>query len=116
MQGFYASLLLALFTPLVGLYTLLVSKKEVISWGVLDGIMFLIIAWKVRGMSRVAAAAGFALYLLERIVVWLDRGVRDPIGLFFVAAFLLAFTTSIRGTVAYHKLTDTGRDARNVTR
>ena len=54
-------------------------------------------------MSRIAAVAGFALYLFEQVLVLREGGLGSGPG-FPAIFFIVMFSNAIRGTYAYHKL------------
>ena len=67
-----------------------------------DALLFALIAWRIHHRSRVAAVAGLALYVFERVYAWVN-GI--PQGSVMVVVLTLMFIHSIRGTYAYHRLT-----------
>ncbi len=67
-----------------------------------DALLFALIAWRIHHCSRVAAVAGLALYVFERVYAWIN-GI--PQGSVMVVVLTLMFIHSIRGTYAYHRLT-----------
>ena len=67
-QGFWAAVWCAGVTALVAALSLVGASlfNGIDASSFIDAILFGIIAWKLRGYSRVAAVAGLGLYLLER--------------------------------------------------
>lgn len=66
----------------------------------LDAGLYLAVAWGIYKLNRVAAVAGLALYLGERLYAWAEVGLRSPI----VAVILtLCFVHGVRGAFAYHR-------------
>lgn len=71
-------------------------------WALLDAFLFIAIGWGIYKMNRIAAIAGLALYILERISMWSEHGPKNPAIAIFIT---LMFINSIRGIFAYHKFT-----------
>lgn len=63
-------------------------------------ILYFIIAWMIHRMSRIAAFIGFALYLLEIILMLLEGEI--PKNIIISIIIILMFINSIRGTLASH--------------
>lgn len=66
-----------------------------------DAFLFIVIGWGIYKMNRIAAVAGLALYILERLYMWSEHGPKNPAVAIFIT---LLFINSIRGIFAYHKL------------
>jgi hypothetical protein len=68
-------------------------------------VLFAILAIGIYRMSRAAAVAALAAYLLGRVPVWYSHGF--PANIIELAVFVgltLLFINGIRGTFAYHRL------------
>jgi hypothetical protein len=66
-----------------------------------DAVLFGVIGWGIRRLSRVAAVAGLVLYLLERAYMWAEGGDTN---IAFAIILSFCFVTGIRGTFAHHRL------------
>ena len=101
-QGLWASALCAgatiFFVVLAQLGTQMFNFDM---WALLDAFLFIVIGWGIYKMNRIAAVAGLALYILERISMWSEYGTKNPAIAIFIT---LMFINSIRGIFAYHKL------------
>ncbi|HAK87589.1 MAG TPA: hypothetical protein DHV16_09260 [Nitrospiraceae bacterium] len=71
------------------------------SSALLDAFLFIIIGWGIYKMNRIAAVAGLALYIIERLYMWSASGPKNPAIAIFIT---LMFINSIRGIFAYHKI------------
>ncbi|HEX4842014.1 MAG TPA: hypothetical protein VFV60_07590 [bacterium] len=69
---------------------------------IVDVGIFVLIAFGIYKMSRFAAVAGLALYLLERVRLFQETRAAPNV---LAIVFTLMFINSIRGTYAYRKLT-----------
>jgi len=69
------------------------------SYALVDLVLFVIIAFGMYKMSRLAAVCGLILYVIERIVT-----VNNMNGVSFIVMFVLIMMliNCIRGTFAYH--------------
>jgi hypothetical protein len=70
-------------------------------WSLSDAILFGIIAWRIRAMSRTWAVLGLLIYLLE-VVFNLATGKAGAVGVLTII-FVLAYIGAIRGTFAFHR-------------
>ena len=68
-----------------------------------DGVVFGAIAYGISRYSRFAAAAGFLLFLLEKIYAYVVSGTILAVGVVGVI-LLIGFLNGVRGAFAYHKL------------
>lgn len=76
-------------------------------WSLVDVALFGVIAIGIwRWLSRVAAVAGLALYLLEQGYQIATIGSKSPV---MALLFILFLFHGVRGTFAYHRLTAAGR-------
>jgi len=69
-------------------------------WVLLDISVFILIAWGIYKINRVAPIIGVVYYLLPRVPYWIQHGPKNAL---FGIIITLAFITSIRGAFAYHK-------------
>jgi hypothetical protein len=71
-------------------------------WSIFDAGLFAVLGLLIRRMSRVAATSALVLYLLERVYAAYVGGWTTTAGV--VGAMLFtAFTSGVRGTIAYHR-------------
>lgn len=100
-QGIWACIWCAGATLLfVTLSFLGLSVLGIDAWALIDALLFIIIGYGIYKMNRIAAIAGLSLYILERIMMWLDQGPQSPV-IAILITFL--FINSLRGIFAYHK-------------
>jgi len=66
-----------------------------------DAVVFAFLGFMVRRMSRTAAVAGLALFVVERVFGGIAHGVNAGIGVLAIV-LLFAFISGVRGTFAYH--------------
>lgn len=85
---------------LVLLSVLGVRLLEFDMWALLDVLLFIVIGWGIYKMSRFAAIAGLALYIIERAAMWAEYGPKNPVMALIIS---LMFINSIRGIFAHHK-------------
>jgi hypothetical protein len=69
----------------------------------LDAMLFAIIAYGLYKHSRIAAVAGFTLFLIERIYAYMMTGSILGVGVLGII-MLFGFFNGIRGAFAYQKL------------
>lgn len=70
-------------------------------WSLVDALLFGVIAWRIRRMSRAWAVAGLLIYLFE---VGFNITDRKPGALGVVTVvFILTYVGAIRGAFAYHR-------------
>jgi hypothetical protein len=98
-----ASGFIAAVTALLSILSLIYHKSVfgLDGWGLVDALLFVVIAWRIHKMSRTWAILGLLTYLLE--VGY--KLATNPSGAFGVLTiiFILAFIGAIRGTFAYHQ-------------
>jgi hypothetical protein len=101
-EAFWVSLVLSFFTFLFVLIDFLrVQEANFDSLGLVYSVLFAGVAFGIHRRSRIAAAAGFGLYVLLRAFVWPPTGL----GSFVIATLIaLALLHGVRGTFAYRKL------------
>jgi hypothetical protein len=67
------------------------------------GILFLTITLGIYKKSRAVSILGFALYIINRIFIWIKFS-HTPVGIIIFFIVVLILIASIRGVVFYHKL------------
>ncbi|NEP57063.1 MAG: hypothetical protein F6K31_08565 [Symploca sp. SIO2G7] len=104
-QGCWAAIFVATITAVLVSVSLTTPDPEIPldAWSFIDAGLFAAIAWGIHKMSRIAAIAGLALYIIEIIYKCLN-GSFSSSGTWLVIIITLAFINSVRGTFAYHKL------------
>ena len=96
-QGMWAALVVAVVTGIVAAF-----QGLGLNWyAFVDVGMFLLIAWGIRRVSRMAAVAGLVLFVIERIAIF---GQTKQTGGIVAIALLLAFGNGARGAFAYRRL------------
>jgi hypothetical protein len=70
-------------------------------WSFVDAILFVVIAWRIKRMSRAWAVLGFLIYLLE-VGFNFATNKAGAIGVLTVI-FILTYIGAIRGTFAFHR-------------
>jgi hypothetical protein len=78
---------------------------------IVGSTIYLAIVFGIHRMSRAAAVLGLLLYLCDRMVMSDRVGLKGWIGL-VASIIILMFVNSIRGTVAYRRLTSVGSPQR----
>jgi hypothetical protein len=68
---------------------------------IVDALLFVVIAWRIKKMSRTWAVLGLLIYLLE-IGFNLASSENGAIGIVGVA-FILTYVGAVRGTFAFHR-------------
>ena len=68
-----------------------------------DAILFAGIAYGLYRFSRFAAVAGFVLFLIEKVFMFIKTGSILGVGVFGII-ILFGFLNGMRGAFAYHKL------------
>ncbi len=103
-QGLWAAVWCAVVTAFVATLSLagMTVLNGIDASSYVDALLFALIAWRIHHHSRWAAVAGLALYLFERVYAW-SNGI--PQGSVMVVVLTLMFIHSIRGAIAYHRLT-----------
>lgn len=101
-EAFWISLVLSLFTLVFVLVKFLrAPESDFEISGLALGLLFAGVAFGIRRKSRVAATAGFGLYVLSRAFFLPPNGL----GSFVIATLIaLALLHGVRGTFGYHKL------------
>lgn len=69
-------------------------------WELVDVALFLLIAWGIYKIYRVAPVVGLIFYFVPRLSYWIQHG---PKNILFGMIITLAYITSIRGAFAYHR-------------
>jgi len=70
-------------------------------WGLVDAVIFALIAWRISKMSRAWAVVGLLMYLLE-VGYKLATNPTGALGVLTIV-FILMYTGAIRGTFAHHR-------------
>lgn len=73
-----------------------------------DAAVFAALGIGILRMSRVAAVAALALYIVERIVMWTRVSSAGGLSIPMMAVIVLCFVSSIRGTFAYQRYKGSG--------
>jgi hypothetical protein len=119
-QGTWAAFLIAGIMSFMALASILGRLPEDFprdGWMLIDATIFGLVAWGIYRMSRVAAALGLILYILERIamhimMVMMGQSHQSYISSIFATFILLfAFINAVRGTFAYHRMKNAEKSA-----
>ncbi len=81
-----------------------IYKKPVLNitaWSFVDVVLFVLVAIGIWRLSRTAAVAGLALYIVEQGYQLISIGPKNPVMAIF---FILFLVHAIRGTFSYHRL------------
>ena len=70
-------------------------------WGLVDALIFALIAWRISKMSRAWAVVGLLMYLLE-VGYKLATNPSGALGVLTII-FILTYINAIRGAFAYHR-------------
>lgn len=101
-QGVWAAGFVAFVTTAASAYSYFGSEILNINlWGLVDAAIFAAIAIGIWRYSRVAATAGLALYILERVWMFQANGRMPGI---LTLLLVLMFVNGIRGAIAHHEL------------
>ncbi len=103
LQGLWAAgwcALLAVVSAVFGVLDVQVFDFRFSPSALADAAFFVIIAIGIYKMSRTAAVAGAAFFLLDQVETWIDYGPRNII---MALVIMTMFINSIRGTLAHHK-------------
>lgn len=77
---------------------------NITAWSFVDVVLFVVIAIGIWRLSRVAAVAGLALYIVEQGYQFVSVGPKNPV---MAILFILVLIHSVRGTFSYHRLART---------
>jgi len=94
---------IACVTALVAVLSI-VYHKPIIGldgWGLVDAVIFAVIAWRISKVSRAWAIVGLLMYLLE-VGYKLATNPSGALGILTII-FILAYISAIRGAFAYHR-------------
>jgi hypothetical protein len=69
-----------------------------------DAAIFGVAAWRIYRMSRAWAVVGLVGFIFERAYAFYQRGFSAGAGIVVGIFILLAFINGVRGTFAFHKL------------
>jgi hypothetical protein len=94
------------FAALTGLIAILsiIDHRPVLGfdgWSIVDAALFVIIAWRIKKMSRIWAVLGLLIYLFE-VGFNVATNKAGAIGV-LTLIFVLAYISGIRGTYAFHR-------------
>jgi hypothetical protein len=70
-------------------------------WGLVDAVIFALIAWRISKVSRTWAIVGLLMYLLE-VGYKLATNPSGALGILTII-FILIYINAIRGAFAYHR-------------
>lgn len=103
--GIWAALFVAAMTGVVSLIAMNSPEFEASSgynaWTLIDAALYLLIAFGISRMSRLAAVAGFSLFLVAKLDQWLAGDFKGAL----VAILLLAaFGRSIHASFVYRRI------------
>ncbi len=70
-------------------------------WGLIDAVIFGLIAWRISKVSRTWAVLGLLMYLLE-VGYKLATNPSGALGILTII-FILTYINAIRGAFAYHR-------------
>jgi hypothetical protein len=104
-SGAYAAVIVAVLTAAISLIAI-GSKKPLMGmdgWGMVDALLFAVIAWRVFKFSFPWAVAGLLLYGVETFWRWSTVGVPKGAGIITTGFLILAFITGARGTAFLNK-------------
>jgi len=101
-EAFWVALIVSVFTFVFILIELLRAQESGFDFvAFANCIFFVAIAFGIRRKSRIAALAGFMLYVFSRVYVLVATGHENFIIPILVA---LALLHGVRGTFSYHRL------------
>jgi len=108
-QGFWAALFVAGMSTIFALAASAGSLPEPLNQVIdesiwIDVVIFVVVAWGIYCMSRVAAIAGLALYVLGRIYIWSTLPPNSFWQILLALSITLTFVNAVRGTFSYHAL------------
>ena len=94
---------IALLTALTAILSIAYHKPifGIDGWGLADGAIFALIAWRISKVSRIWAVAGLLIYLLE-VGVKLATSPSGAVGVLTIVV-ISTYISAIRGTFAYHR-------------
>jgi len=100
-QAMIAAIAVAVLTFIVSALAIagvsFVKTFGVDGWSMIDAGLFAVVAFFLHRKSRIAAWAGLALYVGERVFQWATVGPKGPV---MAVVFVLAFIGGVRGTQA----------------
>jgi hypothetical protein len=70
-------------------------------WSLVDAVLFVIIAWRIKKMSKTWAILGLLIYLFE-VAFNFATNKAGAIGV-LILVFILTYIGAIRGTFAFHR-------------
>jgi len=97
-----AAVMIAVVTLGLVIYSVLQEPiLGVTVWSTVDIALYAVVAFGMRKMSRVAAVAGFVLYLSSLAYQASEKGLQNPV---MALLFISFFITGIRGAFSYHRI------------
>jgi len=104
-SGAYAAVIVAVLTSAISLIA--IGAKEPIlgmdGFGMVDALLFVVIAWRVFRFSLPWAVVGLLFYGAEVFWKWSTVGVPKGAGIATTAFLILAFIAGVRGTAFLKK-------------
>ena len=94
---------IAAVTALIAILSI-VYRKPMLgldAWGLIDAVIFALIAWRISKVSRAWAIVGLLMYLLE-VGYKLVTNPSGALGVLTII-FILTYINAIRGAFAYHR-------------
>lgn len=102
--GMWCAILVAAFTTIFAVLAFVGIRLMGSSpLALIDALLFAGVAYGISKYSRVAAIAGFVLFLIEKIAALISTGSILGVGVMGVV-ILIGFLNGMRGALAYHKL------------
>jgi hypothetical protein len=98
-----ASVFFAALTGLIATLSI-VQHRPVLGfdgWSLVDAVLFVVIAWRIKRMSRTWAVLGFLIYLLE-VAFNFATHKAGAVGVLTIV-FVLTYIGAIRGTFAFYR-------------
>lgn len=103
--GFWAAIFVTVVTSIVVALSFAgINMFKIGPSALIDAAIFAAIAVGIKRRSRFAAVAGLVLYIIERIYMFQHNG--NTGGIIMGIAFTLLFLNAVRGTYAYHRMTE----------
>jgi hypothetical protein len=98
-----ASAFFAAFTGLIATLSIIYNRPVFGfgGWSLVDAALFVVIAWRIKKMSRTWAVLGLLIYLLE-VSFNVTTNKPGAVGILTVV-FVLTYIGAIRGTFAFHR-------------
>lgn len=104
-SGAYAAMIVVVLTSAISLIAI-GAKESVLGldgWGLVDGALFAVIAWRIFKFSFPWAVVGLLCYGAEVFWRWTTAGVPGGGGIVTTSLLILAFISGARGTAFLNK-------------